>query len=196
MFLPMLRSRLSIVAIVAALPLAACFDPTEVEDTETEGSTAGDATTSADSSPATSGTPSTTSTTDVATSSTGPGPDPATDSGATTDTTGGVVDSSSGTSTGGDVGDSSSTGSDEDSTTGPVVPPGMCNEMLGAPCAADQWCDYPDDLCGAGAHGMCFPQPRVCNLIFAPHCGCDGVTHSNECVANANGTDIDHPGDC
>ncbi len=195
MSLPISRAHLSII-LAATLPVAACFDPTQVDDTDGEASTAGDtATTNGDTTPATGDT--TSGTTNVATSSTGPGPDPTTDSGATSDTTGGVVDSSSGTTTGGDdMGTSSSTGSDEESTTGPVVPAGMCNELLNVPCGVDQWCDYPDDLCGAGEHGTCLAQPQICNLIFAPHCGCDGATHSNQCVANGNGTDIDHPGEC
>ena len=195
MSLPSLRALASIVAL--ALPLAACFDPTEVEDDETEASTAGDTTTGATSTSTTSNPPMTSGATDIDTSSTGPGPDPSTDSGATSDTTGGLVDSSSGTSTGGDdMSDSSSSGSSEDSTTGPVIPEGMCNEMLNVGCGGNEWCDYPDDLCGAGMNGVCMPQPMVCNLIFAPHCGCDGADHSNACVANANGTDIDHPGNC
>jgi hypothetical protein len=76
------------------------------------------------------------------------------------------------------------------------VAPGECNEMLGVPCAVGQFCDYPDAMCGAGANGTCLPAPGICPLIFDPQCGCDGVTHSNECIANGAGTDVDYAGPC
>ena len=74
--------------------------------------------------------------------------------------------------------------------------PGECNEVMGVACGAGQFCDYPDDLCGTGANGTCMVSPMFCPLIFDPHCGCDGITHGNDCEANAFGTDIDYPGAC
>jgi hypothetical protein len=117
----------------------------------------------------------------------------------------GTTDTGSDESTGAVVGSDSSSGglettgdgsSSDDATTGPVVPDGQCNEMLGVPCDGEQFCDYPDDMCGAGSHGVCQMQPMVCNLILQPSCGCNGSNYSNPCVATANGTDFAHFGNC
>ena len=92
--------------------------------------------------------------------------------------------------------DSDSSSDSGSSSGGGGVGPGECNETLGVTCAAGSFCDYPDDLCGTGANGVCTPAGGICPAIFDPHCGCDNVTHSNECVANGNGTDIASPGPC
>lgn len=74
------------------------------------------------------------------------------------------------------------------------------------PCAPDavDCCDDNDDClateyCAAeicAGPGTCLPRPPVCVLILDPVCGCDGATHSNECVAQANGVRVDFPGEC
>jgi hypothetical protein len=59
-------------------------------------------------------------------------------------------------------------------------------------CTGDQWCDYPDDMCGAGAHsGVCMPRPIVsdCDRTLAMVCGCDGAFYGNSCRAHVGGTD-------
>src|SRR5689334_4819324 len=68
----------------------------------------------------------------------------------------------------------------------------------GRPCAAGEFCDYPDDaFCGAAdGTGVCLPRPEVCDTVFDPVCGCDGASYSNECQAHAAGTDVAMHGEC
>jgi hypothetical protein len=65
-------------------------------------------------------------------------------------------------------------------------------------CAEDQFCNYAlDDMCGwADALGTCEPLPFACPDVWAPVCGCDGVTYGNECDANMNGVAIVAVGEC
>lgn len=74
----------------------------------------------------------------------------------------------------------------------------ICGGLAGFACAATEWCDFaPDAVCGAADQtGVCRARPDACIAIYAPVCGCDGLTHGNECVANANGVDVAHSGAC
>jgi hypothetical protein len=36
----------------------------------------------------------------------------------------------------------------------------------------------------------------VCTMEYAPVCGCNDVTYSNECVANCAGVDVVSQGEC
>jgi Cys-rich repeat protein len=74
-----------------------------------------------------------------------------------------------------------------------------CGGFAGFACAADEWCDYPDDApsCGAADHiGTCRPRPEACPEIYGPVCGCDGSSYPNECYANAAGVDVWASGLC
>ena len=77
-------------------------------------------------------------------------------------------------------------------------PNGMLCGVRGVPdCAGGQFCDHPDNLCGAAdGPGVCRDRPDACIEIFDPVCGCDGNDYGNECVAHSAGVDIAHRGEC
>jgi Kazal-type serine protease inhibitor domain len=74
----------------------------------------------------------------------------------------------------------------------------VCGGFAGLVCDATEWCDYPlVATCGIGDQfGTCRKRPDVCTREYMPVCGCDGKTHSNACVAAAEGTDVAYPGTC
>ena len=76
--------------------------------------------------------------------------------------------------------------------------PGYCGGIAGVTCPAGQFCKYDEQaMCGfADATGTCEPTPFACPEIYAPVCGCDGQTYSNDCFANAAGTSVQHDGAC
>jgi hypothetical protein len=50
--------------------------------------------------------------------------------------------------------------------------------------------------CGDGATGVCVPRPAECPAIWAPVCGCDGVTYGSDCQRLQAGMELDHEGEC
>lgn len=79
----------------------------------------------------------------------------------------------------------------------PPPPPANCGGFAGFTCPADQFCDYADDSCGyADAMGTCMDIPDAWIEIYAPVCGCDGVTYSNTGEAHGNAVDVAHDGAC
>lgn len=99
------------------------------------------------------------------------------------------------TSTTSTSGTTSTTGSTTESTT--FTTGTMCGGFMGKPCAANEFCDYPDDICGAAdGSGFCKKRPPECPNNFQPTCGCDGTVHGNPCDANSSGFDVNVLGGC
>ena len=77
---------------------------------------------------------------------------------------------------------------------------GTCGGRGGGTCADDEYCNYlPAAMCGrADATGTCakIPKNQACDAVFAPVCGCDGMTYGNDCSASTAGVAIDHTGEC
>jgi hypothetical protein len=73
-----------------------------------------------------------------------------------------------------------------------------CGGLKGLACRKGEYCNYPPDaLCGAAdATGVCTLVPTGCRDIYAPVCGCDGVTYGNDCEAAAKGVSVATKGEC
>jgi hypothetical protein len=94
----------------------------------------------------------------------------------------------------GDPGDGDPGDGDGDPGDGDL-PPGVC---LGSDdCAADEYCDFPDNFCGDLALGECTPRPdpTSCSQGFEVT-GCDCVVYPSTCIAAAMGADFKCIGSC
>ncbi len=68
---------------------------------------------------------------------------------------------------------------------------GMCADD--GDCAAGEFCQK--DACDA-ARGTCATRPEVCPGVYAPVCGCDGMTYGNACQARSAGVNVASEGEC
>lgn len=104
-----------------------------------------------------------------------------------------------GTSDGGD--DARTSDSGEDAPTSDsgddAGEPTACGARLGDTCSPNEYCDFPDDICGAAdGTGVCRARPEGCPDVYMPVCGCDGTVHGNGCEANSAGSDVNRIGSC
>lgn len=73
----------------------------------------------------------------------------------------------------------------------------VCGGFSGMLCGATEYCDYPNDMCGAtDGQGVCRLRPEGCDLNYAPVCACDGMVYSNDCAAATAGVDISTISSC
>ena len=72
--------------------------------------------------------------------------------------------------------------------------PASCGGATGYVCPDGEVCDVRS--CGDGATGVCVTRPGDCPAIYAPVCGCDGVTYGSDCQRLAAGMELDHDGEC
>jgi hypothetical protein len=71
-----------------------------------------------------------------------------------------------------------------------------CGGVTGAQCAKGLWCEPARGLCGPSVAGKCVKVPVMCTMDYNPVCGCDGRTHSNDCVRRAAKAGLRHAGAC
>ncbi len=76
-------------------------------------------------------------------------------------------------------------------------PPPDSDSASASDCPPHEFCEQPPGACGtADLGGSCVPVSDACPRIFAPVCGCDGVTYPNDCVRRGARAQKAHDGPC
>ncbi len=73
-----------------------------------------------------------------------------------------------------------------------------CGTRGTGPCPEGLFCNRPiSAVCGEfDSPGVCDAIPTICNRVFMPVCGCDGMTYSNACQAAAASVSVRAEGEC
>jgi hypothetical protein len=73
----------------------------------------------------------------------------------------------------------------------------ICGGVAGVPCGAGELCELPAGECDAAdLQGVCTAAPGACPDVYAPVCGCDGITYGNDCDRKAAKAQKAHDGPC
>ena len=75
---------------------------------------------------------------------------------------------------------------------------GLCGGIAGFQCSGDLYCHITQGQCRtiADVAGTCQAKPQICNMLYAPVCGCDGKTYPSACNAASKGVSVAAQGAC